>query len=212
MTVILSSCHLVAQFMKLDLRRPRRYYERVNKVINGSATVRCMISKTITEPIEGSTRLVIGPIAIPIRISDASTRKSVFATRRRKKRVRGNCRFAYAAKQLHNTRMEIDHVFKALADPTRRQLLDQLFARNGQTLQELCAELDMARQSVSKHLTILETAGLITIEWRGREKLHYLNPLPIQEIYDRWIGKYERSRMQALSALKQSLENPDRNT
>lgn len=102
--------------------------------------------------------------------------------------------------------MELDNVFKALADPTRRQLLDQLYINNGQTLNELCAGLAMARQSVSKHLAILENAQLIVVEWHGREKLHYLNPLPIQEIYDRWIGKYERSRLQALSVLKQSLE------
>lgn len=97
--------------------------------------------------------------------------------------------------------MDLDQVFKALADPSRRQLLDKLFARNGQTLQELCAELAMARQSVSKHLAILEAAELIVVEWRGREKYHYLNPFPIQVIYDRWIGKYERSRLQALSTL-----------
>src|SRR4051812_10443151 len=104
--------------------------------------------------------------------------------------------------------MDTDKVFKALADPSRRELLDQLFEQNGQTLGELCAHLDMARQSVSKHLALLEEANLVSTVWRGREKLHYLNPTPIQEIYDRWIGKYERSRLQALSALKQSLENP----
>lgn len=98
-------------------------------------------------------------------------------------------------------------MFKALADPSRRQLLDQLYAANGQTLNELCTGLTMARQSVSKHLTLLEEANLVVVEWRGREKYHYLNPMPIQEIYDRWIGKYERSRLQALSVLKQSLED-----
>lgn len=102
--------------------------------------------------------------------------------------------------------MEPDKVFKALADPSRRTLLDQLFLHNGQTLNELCAHLAMARQSVSKHLALLEEAGLVQIEWRGREKLHYLNPLPIQAIYDRWIGKYERSRLQALSVLRETLE------
>lgn len=102
--------------------------------------------------------------------------------------------------------MEPDKVFKALADPSRRTLLDQLFLHNGQTLNELCAHLAMARQSVSKHLALLEEAGLVQIEWRGREKLHYLNPLPIQAIYDRWIGKYERSRLQALSVLRDTLE------
>ena len=107
--------------------------------------------------------------------------------------------------------MDTDKVFKALADPSRRELLDQLFVQNGQTLGELCAHLDMARQSVSKHLALLEEANLIVIVWRGREKLHYLNPLPIQEIYDRWIGKYERARLQALHALKESLEGQTTN-
>ncbi|MCX6046885.1 MAG: metalloregulator ArsR/SmtB family transcription factor [Chloroflexi bacterium] len=103
--------------------------------------------------------------------------------------------------------MDPDKVFKALADASRRELLDQLFEQNGQTLGELCAHLAMARQSVSKHLALLEEANLVVTIWRGREKLHYLNPTPIQEIYDRWIGKYERSRLQALSALKESLES-----
>lgn len=102
--------------------------------------------------------------------------------------------------------MDTDKVFKALADPSRRELLDRLFENNGQTLGELCAHLAMARQSVSKHLALLEEANLVVIEWRGREKYHYLNPVPIQAIYDRWIGKYERARLQALSVLKQSLE------
>lgn len=102
--------------------------------------------------------------------------------------------------------MDTDKVFKALADPSRRELLDRLFANNGQTLGELCAHLKMARQSVSKHLALLEEANLVVIKWRGREKYHYLNPIPIQAIYDRWIGKYERSRLQALSFLKQGLE------
>ncbi|HMN26746.1 MAG TPA: helix-turn-helix transcriptional regulator [Caldilineaceae bacterium] len=102
--------------------------------------------------------------------------------------------------------MDTDKVFKALADPSRRELLDRLFEQNGQTLGELCAHLHMARQSVSKHLALLEAANLVVTVWRGREKLHYLNPIPIQEIYDRWIGKYERQRLQALSTLKQRLE------
>lgn len=107
--------------------------------------------------------------------------------------------------------MDMDKVFKALADPSRRELLDQLFAQNGQTLGELCTHLDMARQSVSKHLALLEEAKLVTTVWHGREKLHYLNSVPIQEIYERWIGKYERHRLQALSVLKQSLEQPTPN-
>lgn len=107
--------------------------------------------------------------------------------------------------------MDTDKVFKALADPSRRELLDQLFVQNGQSLGELCAHLDMARQSVSKHLALLEEANLVVTVWRGREKLHYLNPVPIQDIYDRWIGKYERHRLQALGVLKQSLEHPSSN-
>ncbi|MFN8333400.1 MAG: helix-turn-helix domain-containing protein [Caldilineaceae bacterium] len=100
----------------------------------------------------------------------------------------------------------MDIVFKALAEPNRRKLLDLLFANNGQTLTQLCEQMDIVRQSVTKHLALLEEANLIVIEWRGREKLHYLNPIPIQDIYDRWIGKYERSRLQALGVLKQTLE------
>ena len=89
----------------------------------------------------------------------------------------------------------MDAVFKALADASRRELLDRLRAENGQTLNELCARLDMTRQAVSKHLAILEDANLVATVWRGREKLHYLNPVPIHEIGERWIGKFERSRL-----------------
>ncbi|HEY9422743.1 MAG TPA: metalloregulator ArsR/SmtB family transcription factor [Thermoanaerobaculia bacterium] len=101
---------------------------------------------------------------------------------------------------------DADRVFKALADPSRRQLLDLLHADNGQTLSELCEHLDMTRQAVSKHLAVLESANLVATAWRGREKLHYLNPVPIGEIYDRWIGKYERHRVRALNDLKRALE------
>jgi DNA-binding transcriptional ArsR family regulator len=101
---------------------------------------------------------------------------------------------------------EMDEVFKALSDPIRRRLLDSLNARNGQTLRVLCAGLYMARQSVSKHLALLEAANLIAPVRQGREKLHYLNPVPIHEIAERWIGKYEQARLTALSALKQKLE------
>lgn len=104
----------------------------------------------------------------------------------------------------------MDLVFKALADASRRQLLDRLRARNGQTLNELCAGLDMSRQAVTKHLEILEGANLIATQKRGREKLHYLNPVPIQEIAERWIGKFERTRLKALSDLKKQLERKDR--
>jgi len=100
----------------------------------------------------------------------------------------------------------MDAVFKALADESRRKLLDLLHKNNGQTLGELCEHLDMTRQAVTKHLLLLETANLVVVVWRGREKLHYLNPVPIHEIAERWIGKYERHRLQALSDLKKGLE------
>ncbi len=100
----------------------------------------------------------------------------------------------------------MDAVFKALADKSRRKLLDELHQHNGQTLTELCGVLDMSRQAVTKHLILLEEANLVATTWRGREKLHFLNPVPLHEIYERWIGKYERQRLQALSDLKQGLE------
>jgi uncharacterized protein YndB with AHSA1/START domain/DNA-binding transcriptional ArsR family regulator len=101
----------------------------------------------------------------------------------------------------------IDEVFRALADPSRRQLLDSLNARNGQTLRELCSGLAMARQSVSKHLAILEAANLVTTVRSGREKLHYLNPAPINEIGERWITRYDQARVRALADLKRALED-----
>src|SRR4051812_47804585 len=101
----------------------------------------------------------------------------------------------------------MDEVFKALADPSRRQLLDRLYVKNGQMLSELCTDLDMSRQAVTKHLVLLEQANLVVTIWRGREKLHYLNLAPLHEIYERWIRKYERQRLQALSELKQRLED-----
>ena len=102
--------------------------------------------------------------------------------------------------------MGTDDVFKALADPTRRRLLDALRARSGQTLGELCAHLDMTRQAVTQHLARLENANLIATVRRGREKLHYLNPVPIHEIYERWIAKYERQHLDALRDLKKRSE------
>jgi uncharacterized protein YndB with AHSA1/START domain/DNA-binding transcriptional ArsR family regulator len=102
----------------------------------------------------------------------------------------------------------MDEVFKALADPSRRQLLDSLNSRNGQTLRELCAGLDMARQSVSKHLAILEDAKLVSAVRRGRAKFHYLNPAPIHEITERWINRYDEARVHALADLKRALEDP----
>ncbi len=100
----------------------------------------------------------------------------------------------------------MDDVFKALADGSRRYLLDRLYARNGQTLGELCVDLDMTRQAVMKHLALLEAANLVVTVRRGREKLHYLNPVPIHEISERWIGKYERQSLKALAQLKKGLE------
>jgi uncharacterized protein YndB with AHSA1/START domain/DNA-binding transcriptional ArsR family regulator len=100
----------------------------------------------------------------------------------------------------------VDEVFRALADPNRRRLLDGLNARDGQTLRELCAGLEMARQSVSKHLAVLETANLVTTVRRGREKLHYLNAVPINAIAERWLRRYDRERVTALADLKTALE------
>ena len=101
---------------------------------------------------------------------------------------------------------DTDKVFKALADPSRRKLLDLLHASNGQTLGELCEHLEMTRQAVTQHLAVLEAANLVATSWRGREKLHYLNPVPVYEIYERWIRKFERSRLRALRDLKKRLE------
>ena len=101
---------------------------------------------------------------------------------------------------------EMDKVFKALADPSRRELLDRLHAKNGQTLSELCSGLEMARQSVTQHLGLLEDANLISVQRHGREKLHYFNPVPIHQIYDRWIRKFEHERLEALHSFKTKLE------
>src|ERR1043165_6804268 len=101
----------------------------------------------------------------------------------------------------------MDAVFKALGDPSRRKLLDELRKENGQTLSELCEHLEMTRQAVTKHLGLLERANLIAVVWRGREKLHYLNPMPLHEIYERWIGNSDLYRLQALSDLKKGLES-----
>jgi DNA-binding transcriptional ArsR family regulator len=105
--------------------------------------------------------------------------------------------------------MSDDAVFRALADASRRGLLDRLHARNGQTLGELCQGLAMTRQAVTKHLAILEEANLVSTQRQGREKLHFINPVPINEIAERWIGKFERPRLSALSELKQSLEGEE---
>jgi DNA-binding transcriptional ArsR family regulator len=104
---------------------------------------------------------------------------------------------------------DTDLVFRALADPSRRKLLDLLNANDGQTLTDLCEHLDMTRQAVTQHIGVLEAAQLVATRWRGREKLHFLNPVPLQEIYDRWISKFERSRIKALRDLKRRLEGAD---
>jgi DNA-binding transcriptional ArsR family regulator len=102
-----------------------------------------------------------------------------------------------------------DAVFRALADQSRRHLLDRLHAKNGQTLGELCEGLDMTRQAVAKHLAILEEANLVASKRQGREKLHFINPVPINDIAERWIRKFEHRRLSALSALKKHLEGDE---
>ena len=101
---------------------------------------------------------------------------------------------------------DTDVLFKALADPSRRKLLDMLHAHDGRTLNDLCEQLDMTRQGVTQHLGLLEAANLVAIVWRGREKLHFLNPVPLQAIYERWIAKFEKPRLKALANLKRRLE------
>jgi DNA-binding transcriptional ArsR family regulator len=102
--------------------------------------------------------------------------------------------------------MDDDAVFRALADASRRQLLDRLHAENGQTLGQLCRGLEMTRQAVAKHLAILEEANLVSWRRQGREKRHFINPVPINEIAERWISKFDRPRLDALAALKKNLE------
>lgn len=106
--------------------------------------------------------------------------------------------------------MDADKVFKALGDPTRRRLLDRLCERNGQTLGELCQDLDMARQSATQHLGLLEDASLVTTVKRGREKLHFINPVPLHEVYERWVKKFERQRLQLLHDIKVELEGSEK--
>src|SRR6188508_3027679 len=103
-------------------------------------------------------------------------------------------------------RHDTDLLFKALADPGRRKLLDLLHAHDGRSLNDLCEHLDMSRQGVTQHLNVLESANLVATAWRGREKLHFLNPVPLQEIYERWIAKFEKPRLKAIAALKKKLE------
>jgi len=105
--------------------------------------------------------------------------------------------------------MQADKVFKALGDPTRRKLLDFLCEKNGQTLGQLCEHLDMARQSATQHIDLLEAANLVSTVKRGREKLHFINPVPLHEVYERWVRKFERQRLSLLHDLKQELEGED---
>src|SRR5438093_6935911 len=112
------------------------------------------------------------------------------------------CVWPSMAERLDDT----DVLFKALADPSRRKLLDLLHAHDGRTLNELCDHLDMTRQGVTQHLGVLEAANLVVTVWRGREKLHFLNPVPLQDIYERWIAKFEKPRLKALANLKRRLE------
>ena len=105
--------------------------------------------------------------------------------------------------------MDDDTVFRALADASRRRLLDRLHASNGQTLGDLCQNMEMTRQAVAKHLAVLEQANLVATQWRGREKLHFINPVPINAIAERWISKFEAPRLTALSTLKRTLEGED---
>ena len=106
-------------------------------------------------------------------------------------------------------RPDTDLLFKALADPSRRKLLDLLHAHDGRTLNDLCEHLDMTRQGVTQHLELLEAANLIAPLRRGREKLHFLNPVPLQQIYERWIATFDKPRLKALANLKQRLERTD---
>jgi DNA-binding transcriptional ArsR family regulator len=103
-------------------------------------------------------------------------------------------------------RHDADVLFKALADPSRRKLLDLLHKHDGRTLNDLCEHLDMTRQGVTQHLDVLEAANLVATLWRGREKLHFLNPVPLHAIYERWIAKFEKPRLKALGDLKRRLE------
>ncbi|MCW7505509.1 ArsR/SmtB family transcription factor [Leptospira paudalimensis] len=105
-----------------------------------------------------------------------------------------------------------DLIFKAMADPNRRKVLDLLFSKNGQTLTQLCEKLDMQRQSASQHIEILVKANLVTVVWKGREKLHFLNPVPIYEVYERWVRKFEENRLGFLHEIKTQLEGESHGT
>lgn len=114
--------------------------------------------------------------------------------------------FACIMESMTTSPMDVDKVFKALGDPTRVKVLDLLHERNGQSLNELCEHLAMSRQSATQHIGVLEAANLVTAVWRGREKLHFINPVPLHEVYERWVRKFERQRLSLLHDLKQQLE------
>jgi DNA-binding transcriptional ArsR family regulator len=145
---------------------------------------------------------------VALRASHRITHRTSGITRSKSFALTGNQWVPYidGTKWFHIASMDDDAVFRALADASRRQLLDRLHQRNGQTLGELCQGLDMTRQAVAKHLAVLQEANLVSWKRNGREKLHFINPVPINEIAERWISKFERSRLSALSELKKSLE------
>ena len=124
-------------------------------------------------------------------------------------RLRGRVQRDTTGERRSSFSADVDKVFKALADPGRRRLLDLLHRENGQTLTALCEHMDMTRQAVTQHLQQLEEANLVAIVWQGREKLHYLNPVPLHEIHARWIEKFERNRLDVLRNLKKKLEDDD---
>ena len=123
--------------------------------------------------------------------------------------LRGRVQRDAADEHRSSSSADIDKVFKALADPTRRLLLDLLYRENGQTLMALWEHMDMTRQAMTQHLQQLEDANLVAVVWQGREKLHYLNPVPLHEIQERWIEKFEHNRLNVLRNLKKRLEGDD---
>ena len=124
-------------------------------------------------------------------------------------RLRGRVQRDTTGERRSSFSADVDKVFKALADQGRRRLLELLHRENGQTLTALCEHMDMTRQAVTQHLQQLEEANLVAIVWQGREKLHYLNPVPLHEIHARWIEKFERNRLDVLRNLKKKLEDDD---
>jgi len=155
---------------------------------------------------------IFAPQSSAIELSFARSEKSEVDGELAFRRVRGNIGLdmqvfaCIMTLTLRKRPMDADRVFKALGDPTRRKLLDLLCDRNGQTLGQLCENLDMTRQSATQHLELLEAANLVTTIWRGRQKLHFINPVPLHEVYERWVRKFERQRLSLLHDLKRELE------